>query len=212
MINNVKKYEAEVKEYKVIVKYDANVYNETEINNDKHMEKLKVDGKAYKNRLEYEGIWDKNNNKRLTYILFNPSTANQYCPDPTISNCIKITKALKEKYGGIIVYNTFTVRHPDVKTAISKIDITYEKKYNSIFRLSENEKVKDIVVAWGNDVKKLDKEYVDMIKDSIIKSKRNIFAFRLNTDGETPTHPGPNCNRYVKDFCENPKLKKYFFK
>ena len=111
----------------------------------KYAQKLDVDGMLYKYRIYYKNIWnDVNNPKLLTFIMLNPSYANQYANDPTINNCIKIAR---EKYDGIEIINKYSLRHPVFNEIKDKLvnegnpqDLDYDK-----FTQFE-----DIVLAWGN--------------------------------------------------------------
>ena len=96
-----------------------------------------------KNRLSYEVIWDKNCPNRNIFILFNPSIANANVLDETLKNCVRICYALqnysdeKVKCGGMLIYNSFTIRHPQVEDAVRMIDWEYEYANNPIFQLAD---------------------------------------------------------------------------
>lgn len=172
-----------------------------------------------KNRLSYEVVWNKNCHNRNIFILFNPSIANENILDETLKNCVRICYALqnnsneKVKCGGMLIYNTFTIRHPQVDNAVKMINWEYEYANNPIFRLADKypNNASKIIIAWGNDVKtKLNHEYYGHLKDLIysIKSKKHIvYAYRINKSGaKQPSHPSPRCTSYVKKFCAYPKL------
>lgn len=110
-----------------------------------YKEKLKVDGIAYKYRTYYKTVWDESKENLLTFIMLNPSTADQYSNDPSVNNCIKIAKKY-EKYGGIEVLNVYSLRHPDYSKIVDCIkngkgnpnDIVYDAKCTNV------------VLAWGD--------------------------------------------------------------
>lgn len=112
----------------------------------KYAQKLDVEGMLYKYRIYYKNIWnDVNNPKLLTFIMLNPSYANQYANDPTINNCIKIAK--KEKHDGIEIINKYSLRHPvfnEIKDKLSKEGNPQDLNYNEFAQCN------DIVLAWGN--------------------------------------------------------------
>ncbi|MEI8390763.1 MAG: DUF1643 domain-containing protein [bacterium] len=210
-----------------IPQYGNDFYNESQIDNQTY-NKLKINyaNKAYTNRLNYEIVFDFDNNKRLIFILFNPSTANEYNLDPTIRNCKRITQALNKakngNYGGILIYNTFTVRHPKIDEALEKIDPNYEINNNPIFNIckSINQKdINDICIAWGNSVKKLKKikindsnqSYFERINEEIKNLKDNkfsIYAFNFNEkDLKQPTHPSRQNHKQLNVFFDKPELK-----
>lgn len=110
-----------------------------------YKEKLNVDGIAYKYRTYYKTVWDESKENLLTFIMLNPSTADQYSNDPSVNNCIKIAKKY-EKYGGIEVLNVYSLRHPDYSKIVDCIkngkgnpnDIVYDAKCTNV------------VLAWGD--------------------------------------------------------------
>ena len=174
-----------------------------------------------KNRLSYEVIWDKEKEK-IAFILFNPSHANSKELDGTLKNCVKICYALnkeqEEKIGGMVIYNTFTTRHPKIQEAIKLIKLEYEKLSNPIFKLADElskKNISKVIIAWGNDPKnKLEEEYFNAIKTAIDDKKNKdikFFAYRINKKTGQPTHPSPRCAKYVNEFCKNPKLENVSF-
>lgn len=70
----------------------------------------------------------------------------------------------------MLIYNTFTVRHPKIDTAIKNVDKTYEGKYNSLLNIKEDGKC-DIFLAWGNTAPKL--KHFEKIKNKIHKLAAN---------------------------------------
>lgn len=172
-----------------------------------------------KNRLSYEVIWNKNCKKRIIFILFNPSIANSNILDETLKNCVRICYALqnysseKVECGGMLIYNTFTIRHPQVNNAVKMINWEYEQANNPVFGLVRNypDNVSKLIVAWGNDVKtKLSEEYYNHIVELINNLKSNnhlVQAYRINASGaKQPSHPSPRCIKFVKEFCTDPTL------
>lgn len=173
-----------------------------------------------KNRLSYEVIWDKSKKHRNIFILFNPSIANSDILDGTLKNCAKICYTLNQKpenkekeCGGMIIYNTFTVRHPKIEEAIKNIDIEYEKNNNPIFKLNEKypDNISYLIVAWGNVArKKLNQDYYESLKEELRKIHKHnkIYAFHLNKSGtKQPAHPSPRCNHLINNFIKTPNLE-----
>ncbi|MCM1003553.1 MAG: DUF1643 domain-containing protein [Candidatus Gastranaerophilales bacterium] len=176
---------------------------------------------APKNRLNYEVIWDEKLPKRMVFLLFNPSIANSDILDGTLKNCVKIIYSQNQKqtnpvdmYGGMIVYNTFTVRHPQIKDALLLLNKNYEYENNPIFDLKKNVKKGDmLVVAWGNDAKaKLDDEYYKKLKAAVndFQNAGNVaYCYRCNTSGKKqPSHPSPRCTSIVNNFCNKDTILK----
>lgn len=172
-----------------------------------------------KNRLSYEVIWDKNCNQRNIFILFNPSIANSNFLDETLKNCVRISYSIQNtsnknnKCGGMIIYNTFTIRHPQIENAIKMINFEYEYENNPLFKLATKypNNISNLIIAWGNDVKtKLNEEYYERLKNLIYQINTNhhvVYAYRINKTGaRQPSHPSPRCTKLVKEFCKNPYL------
>lgn len=203
-------------------KYGNEDYTEKDINS-LYYKKLSVveNGitRCPKNRLSYEVVWDKDCKQRNIFILFNPSIANSDILDGTLKNCVKICYALKNcskekvECGGMLIYNTFTVRHPQIDYTLKIINKEYEYANNPVFRLPENypNNISKLIVAWGNIAKtELDIEYFKCLKNLIddIKLKgHKAYAYHKNKSGaKQPSHPSPRCSGFVRDFCDNPNL------
>lgn len=110
-----------------------------------YKEKLKVDEIAYKYRTYYKTVWDESKENLLTFIMLNPSTADQYSNDPSVNNCIKIAKKY-ENYGGIEVLNVYSLRHPDY----SKIVDYIKKGEGNPKDIDYNANCTNVVLAWGD--------------------------------------------------------------
>lgn len=191
--------------------------------------KLNVGGKLYKHRLSYKTVWDENE-QVLTFIMFNPSTANQYTTDPTINNCIKLAKKGVDdiKFGGIEIYNLITIRHPSVIETM-KLYVKNAKKHTSVNPLwGENFdfQEKHICLAWGGKISKgkndsinlpytlsdfnnTKKELVANILEKL-KGHKNLYIYGAKENLQNctkPRHPSPNAFNTIK----NPNLRKIKF-
>lgn len=96
--------------------------------------------------------------KILTFVLFNPSYANQYQLDSTIKNCAYLTFENK-KYNGFEILNLFACRDSNVELfkrkyrnfkdkKISVLDKQAVSKELILFNSSETV-FKEVVLAWG---------------------------------------------------------------
>ena len=148
-----------------------------------YKEKLKVDGIAYKYRTYYKTVWDESNETNLlTFIMLNPSTADQYSNDPSVNNCIKIAKKYGN-YGGIEVLNVYSLRHPNYSKIVDYIkngkgnpnDIVYHAKCTNV------------VLAWGN--KKV--ELNEKLQKKILGAEHIYILGAMET------------NKINKDFVDN---------
>lgn len=191
------------------VKYSNKCYGPNDID-ETVKKKLSVDNQLYKHRLYYKTVWE-TNMPILTFIMFNPSTANQYSTDPTINNCIKLAKKGIEntKFGGIEIYNLITIRHPNV---IKTIELyKNEKKHiNPLF--NETLECKHICLAWGEkigkgntdiEIRKL--ENYNKIKNDLIgkilkklKNHSNLYVYG-NKKNKKPRHPSRTAFNTTKE-------------
>lgn len=110
-----------------------------------YKEKLKVDGIAYKYRTYYKTVWDESKENLLTFIMLNPSTADQYSNDPSVNNCIKIAKKCGN-YTGIEVLNVYSLRHPNY----SKIVDCIKNGNGNPEGIDYDAKCTNVVLAWGD--------------------------------------------------------------
>lgn len=110
-----------------------------------YVQKLEVDGTAYKYRIYYKTTWNNvEKPKLLTFIMLNPSTANQYSNDQTVNNCIKVAK--KSNYDGIEILNIYSLRHPAF-AEIKDILLTEGNPKGINYDMAQFE---NVVLAWGN--------------------------------------------------------------
>ena len=135
-------------------------------------------------RHRYYACYDlrKNNEdkKVLTFILFNPSTANPTKADPTVKNCIKL--ASDKNYNFVEIINLYSVRDSEVsKKCIENNSINNDFINIFIKKRKNNAYVK----AWGfgKENKTFCKEQVNYIETLLSEKKEenaSIKVFRLN--------------------------------
>lgn len=123
-------------------------------------------------------IWDKSK-PMVMFIGLNPSTANEYVPDPTITR----VKGFAESwgFGGVYMMNCF----PFVTENPDKLIIDHGTQYLNNLKMEEiGAKCSEVIFAWGafKEVKKFtrDKELIAMFP--------NAKALVINKDG-SPRHP-----------------------
>lgn len=152
-------------------------------------------------RYFYRKVFNTNlKDKMLTFIMLNPSNADQNKPDQTIKNIEEITR--NNSYNGFQIVNLFSYRTPSQKCLIDKIEKIKNSSDNSFngenFEYLENIK-DDVVLAWGSKAKsicnKYEKRYynvvLSLLNDKCNKNNINIYTYAssLNKDG-SPKHPG----------------------
>ncbi|MEK3807779.1 DUF1643 domain-containing protein [Bacillus sp. FSL H8-0547] len=126
-------------------------------------------------------IWNENL-PRITFIMLNPSTADDQEDDPTLRRCIKF--AMGWGFGSLEVVNLFAYRSTDPKLLISAHDPIGEKN-NEYIREALNRSDK-VVLAWGTKGSLLDrdKEVLQLLKDI----STPIYTLELTRYGY-PRHP-----------------------
>ena len=80
----------------------------------------------------------------LTFVLFNPSYANQFTLDDTIKNCAYVTS--KKRYSGFEILNLLNIRNPNINNIIPN---SIDNIYNCYFDIKDIIIFKNVVLAWG---------------------------------------------------------------
>lgn len=159
-------------------------------------------------RYYYKNTFAKGNEteKLLTFIMLNPSNADQFKPDKTVTNIKKIT--IENDYNAFAIVNLFSYRTGSPKKLIdkfSKEDYSNDKNWETLSnKLNVNG---NVVLAWGSNAKsicnKYKKDYYNEVLQELINKKCSLYVYDLNKDN-SPRHPGPLSFNRVK----NIKLKK----
>lgn len=148
-------------------------------------------------RYYYKKVFDeKNKDKILTFIMLNPSNADQYKPDQTIKNIEEITS--ENGYGAFSVVNLFSYRTPKPKDLIDAInnDKKFSNDENFTNYIVKEKLGTDIVLAWGSSAKsicnKYNEDYYKNVLERLRDSGKPLYTYAkiLNKDG-SPKHPGP---------------------
>lgn len=120
------------------------------------------------------------NGPEITWIMLNPSTADETVDDPTVAKCQRLSR--KWGFGSLCVLNLFALRSTDPKALYKDPDPVGPDNDKWIRAISE---VSDrIVVAWGVHSKLQDREKV--VRD--ILSGLELWALKITKDGH-PHHP-----------------------
>lgn len=116
----------------------------------------------------------------LTWIMHNPSTADQANDDPTIRRCISFAKMWN--FGGIVVVNLFAYRATDPKKLLKALDPIGPVCDKSIRQWTRNAMV---ICAWGIPcLMPRNREVYAML----VNGNSAIFCLGLTRDGH-PKHP-----------------------
>jgi hypothetical protein len=115
---------------------------------------------------------------RAMFVGLNPSTADEYHDDPTLTRCIHYARSWG--YGSVCIANLFAYRATDPRDMKSADDPVGPDNNKWLKKLSKEATL--IVAAWGNDGAYLGRsaEVLDMLP--------NPSCLKLNKSGE-PAHP-----------------------
>ena len=118
-----------------------------------------------KYRYVLDRVWDQSG-KLVTFIMLNPSIADEVVDDPTIKRCITFAK--EWGYGRLRVVNLYTYRSTDPKD-LEQVDDPVGHDNDDAIRAAVGE-AELVVCAWGNNVSLVDKgqsriqEVLEMIR------------------------------------------------
>lgn len=121
--------------------------------------------------------------------MLNPSIADHVIPDPSLLRVIAFAKAWG--YDGIRIVNlcTFRATKPeDMYWFVNICELEYQIAADMTLLRTEarRDDVAIVICAWGKVRKDLVKRAE--MAHNILRSERETYAIRLNTDG-TPAHP-----------------------
>lgn len=127
-------------------------------------------------------IWQPKN-PLACYVLLNPSTADEFSNDPTVSRCQ--VRALNAGFGGLLVVNIFAWRSTDPVALYHAADPVGGLS-NDMAILAAARKSKLVVCGWGKHGALQDrgKKVLELIRSA----GKVPHALRINSDG-SPEHP-----------------------
>ena len=120
--------------------------------------------------------WPVGNDKLVTFVLLNPSTATEYQDDPTIRRCVRF--AIQWGYSGLYILNLFGYR-ATLPSAMRKADDPVGPDNLRYIKETQTELV---VIGWGNHGVYLDQDKL------VLKELNNPMALGINQN-KTPKHP-----------------------
>jgi hypothetical protein len=136
------------------------------------------DDGRYRYRLTRE--WDPSTTK-MTFVMLNPSTADETADDPTIRRCVSFAK--RGTFGGIVVVNLYAFRATDPKEMRRSIDPVGPGNDEELARTFERSST--IVCAWGAGA---DQRRVRQVRALLLASHAAVFCLGVTADG-SPRHP-----------------------
>lgn len=117
----------------------------------------------------------------LTFLMLNPSTADEQLNDPTINRCISFAKSLG--FDGIFVMNLYSLRATNPNELwkshdpVGPINDFCIENYANVMT--------DIVCAWGNNA---DKSRAAAVIKILKSTEAKLWCLGLNQTGH-PKHP-----------------------
>ena len=95
----------------------------------------------------------------LGFVMLNPSTADEFIDDPTITRCINFAK--NNGYTGIVVMNLYAYRATNPKELVTIDDPVGDQNDSYLRDFAAG--IGDVVCAWGNNAERARaKEVVDL--------------------------------------------------
>lgn len=143
-------------------------------------------------------VWD-NEKPVVTFIMLNPSTADESEDDNTIRSCRRLCE--NWGYGGFEVVNLFSFRTKDISVLNFEDEVIGKKNDNYI--LDSIKRTKSVVLAWGNTVReKKIKKFLEREKQIVeLITGNELFAAELTKLG-CPKHP-----LYVSSQCKLTRIQ-----
>ena len=122
-------------------------------------------------------VWDRSK-PLVLFILLNPSTADEFRLDPTLTRCRNF--AQHWGYGGLLVGNIFALRSTDPRALYTDHDPV--GPHNDIHLREMVVQAKTTVVGWGTHGRWMDRG------NAVVRFIPEPKCLGLNQDG-TPKHP-----------------------
>ncbi|MBD2471715.1 DUF1643 domain-containing protein [Nostoc sp. FACHB-145] len=142
------------------------------------MEKTAISDGNYRYLLRRE--WDVNH-PQITFIMLNPSIADDKKDDPTIRKCIKFANLWG--YGSLEVVNLFAYRATkprDMRQVSEPIGLD-----NNFYLLKATERAKLVILAWGIHGSFLNRDQAVL---SLLSNRQPLYCLGRTKAGQ-PRHP-----------------------
>lgn len=124
--------------------------------------------------------WAKSDASALvTWVLLNPSTADETHDDPTIRRCIDYSKSWG--YGGLIIVNAYGLRSTDPKGLWKVQDPNGPE--NDAALLGACREASRVVCGWGANLRNDRRDSLSVLLRDI-----ELSALKINANG-SPAHP-----------------------
>ena len=118
----------------------------------------------------------------MTFIMLNPSTADEVENDPTVERCERRARAMG--FGGLRVANIFALRSTD--PGMLYVDVDPIGKDNDAAILESAAGAGVVVCAWGKHGAFMDRG--QQVAALLLRNRIDPHVLKLNKDG-SPAHP-----------------------
>lgn len=136
-----------------------------------------------KYRYRLSQIWDESK-PPLTWLMLNPSTADEVKNDPTVERCER--RARMWGYGGSVVFNIFAFRATDPKDMRAQNDPVGPENDMWIRKIAKQSGEFDVVAGWGEHGAHMERGQA--VLDIFKQESGRISALKINASGH-PAHP-----------------------
>ncbi len=153
----------------------------TRRHDDGHRVSEAVYSACYRYRYSLTRIWD-HDDRRLLYIMLNPSTATEIANDPTIERCERRARLLG--YGGFRACNLFALRETD-PSRLKRAPMP-EGPDNRVLILDAVDWADDVLCAWG--IHGAHRGQGRSVLELLLASPRPLLALGVTRSGH-PRHP-----------------------
>jgi hypothetical protein len=138
-------------------------------------------------RYTLQRSWRSHHNKRLVFIMLNPSTATEEQNDPTVARCQK--RAMSGEYGAFAVLNLFAFRATDpadMKRAKNPVGGHENTRVLQDVLSCVQQGMSDVICGWGLHGKYLGRN--DEVLKWFLHYDVTPMALKITKDGH-PYHP-----------------------
>jgi len=139
-----------------------------------------------KYRYELRRVWDPDK-KPVLWVMVNPSTADAWDDDPTITRCVGFTRAWG--FGGIVVCNLFALRATDPRSLRGHPDPRGPRNDSVLLKHAADAGL--TIAGWGSKggpLGRLIAERAAQVRQVFAAAGRPMHCLTLCRDGQ-PSHP-----------------------
>ncbi|PEI68929.1 hypothetical protein CN646_15935 [Bacillus wiedmannii] len=157
-------------------------------------------------RRKYESSRENLENKKICFILINPSYSDELIYDKT--NRLASNMGVRGSFNEVVILNMYSLITKDTKSLEGKLEVANHQKNNKII-LEECKSADKIIISWGIDetFQARRVEVKEIIKNSGISKDKVCSIVFEDKNGKVynPAH----LSRYISDNPPNFKIERY---